>query len=129
LTTSFTGVHPSFNEVQYAPISPQQLDTDHTSLDNRKIKLVVSVTADWSSDPSYFPTGTTRSDFYAFSVITASPAARTPIAIIVQHDSAASRVLRGINGTDRLQVCGTAHIPRDRRALAIVIDTAERLDT
>ena len=132
LPVSFTRLHPfinpSIDEVQYTPISSQQVDSDHASLDNKRIKLLVNVTGDWSSDPSYFPTGTTRSDFYAFSVVTASPAARTPIAIIVQHDSAASRVLRGINGADILQICGTAHIPHDRRALAIVIDTAERLD-
>ena len=52
------------------PLTPQGIDVDHASLDNKLVKLEINVTGDSSTDPSYFPTGTTRSDFDAFSVVT-----------------------------------------------------------
>jgi hypothetical protein len=128
LTVSFTAVYQTAAEIQYMPLTPQEIDVDHASLDNKLVKLEINVTGDSSTDPSYFPTGTTRSDFDAFSVVTVGAATHTHIAIIVRHDTATSKVLYRMSASDTLRICGTARVPRDRRALSIVVDNAEPVE-
>ena len=54
-------------------------------------------------------------------------ATRTRIAVIVRRDTNASKLLGRAQSTDKLRIRGTARLPRDPGALAIVADSAEAI--
>jgi hypothetical protein len=128
LTVSFAAAHARA-EIQYAQITPQAIDVDHASLDNKPVELEVTEARSSSTNPSLFPAGTTRDDYEAYSVATVGDATRTRIAIIVRLDTAASKVLDRTTPTDKLRIRGTARVPLDPGGLSIVVDTAEAVES
>ncbi len=115
--------------VEYTPITPQVIDADHASLDNKAVELEVTEASSYSNNPSLFPTGTTSDDYVAYSVSTPGDATRTRLAIVVQLDTAASKLLDRTVPTDKLRIRGTARVPGNPSMLSIVVDTAERVES
>jgi Right handed beta helix region len=115
-------------EIQYTQVTPQAIDADHASLDNKAVDLQVTAIRSSSSNPSLFPTGTASDDYMAYSVTTVSGDTRTPIAIIVRLDTAASKLLNHTNPTDKVRIRGTARIPANPHGLSIIVDNAEAVE-
>jgi hypothetical protein len=124
LTVSFAPVR-SRAGVEYARVTPQAIDADHASLDNKTVELEVTEARSSSANQSLFPAGTTSDDYVAYSVATVGDATRTRIAIIVRLDTAASKLLSHTNPSDKLRIRGTARVPGNPSALSIVVDSAE----
>jgi len=124
LAVSFAPERPR-TSVEYALVTPQAIDADPVSLDNRAVELDVTEARSSSTDPALYPTGITSDDYAAYSVATAGDATRTRVAILVKLDTAASKLLDHTNLTDKLRVRGTARVPGNPRALSIVVDKAE----
>ena len=127
LTVSFAAVR-THAEVTYTPVTPQAIDADHASLDNKPVELEVTEARSSSSNPSYFPTGITSDDYDAYSVTTVGDAIRTRVAIIVRLDTAASKLLNHTKPSDKLRIRGTARIPGNPSGLSIVVDSAEAVE-
>lgn len=127
LSVSFAAVRARA-EIQYAPITPQAIDADHASLDNKPVELLVTETRS-SSNQSIFPEGMTDDDYAAYSVATVGDVTRTRIAILVRLDTTASKVLNRVNTSDKLRIRGTARVPANPSALSIVVDSAGTLES
>jgi hypothetical protein len=115
--------------VEYTQITPQSIDADHASLDNKSVELEVTEARSSSSNPSLYPAGTTSDDYVAYSVAAAGDTTRTRIAIVVRLDTAASKLLDHTTPTDRLRIRGTARVPGNPSALSIVVDSAEAVES
>ncbi len=127
LAVSFAAVRARA-EVQYAPITPQAIDADHASLENKPVEMAITEARSSSTNPSLFPTGTTSDDYEAYSVATVGDATRTRMVIIVRRDTTASKLLNRTTPTDKLRIRGTARIPGNPSALSIVVDSAEAME-
>lgn len=121
----FSSEQLSAREVLYTEISPAEIDRDHSSLDNKSVKLEVKVTGDSSRDPGYFTAGLTNRDYFALSAVPVGAVMRTRLAILVGRDTCAFKALDRANVSDTLRICGTALLPQDRGALSIVVDNVE----
>jgi hypothetical protein len=115
-------------DVRYTRITPQTIDANHASLDNQAIELEVTEVRSSSANPSLFPAGISSNDYSAYSIATVGDSTRTRIAIIVQLDTAASKILNRTVPTDKLRIRGTARIPANPSALSIVVDSAENIE-
>jgi hypothetical protein len=127
LTVSFAATRLQ-TQVQYTPLTPQEIDADHSLLDNMPVELEITDARSYSNNPSLFPSGMTKDDYDAYSITTTGESTRTRVAIVVRLDTAASKLLNRITPTDRLRVRGTARIPGNPEALSIVVDTAEAVE-
>jgi hypothetical protein len=116
-------------EVEYTRVTPQAIDADHASLDNKAVELEVTEIRSSSANQSLFPAGTSSDDYVAYSVATLGDAIRTRVAIIVRLDTAASKLLDHTNPSDKLRIRGTARVPGNPSALSIVVDRAEAVES
>ncbi|MBA3495818.1 MAG: right-handed parallel beta-helix repeat-containing protein, partial [Gemmatimonadales bacterium] len=115
------------SDVQYTSITAQAIDADHASLDTKAVQLEVTQLRSSSTDPSQFPADLTGDDYEAYAITTVGDASRTHVAILVRRDTTASKLLDRAAPTDKFLIRGTARLPRNPGALAIVADTAEAM--
>jgi len=112
-------------EMQYAKLTPQAIDLDRASWDNKPVELEITEPRASSGNSSYLPADLTSTDYDAYSITTVGDATRTRMALIVLRDTSESKLLNRAKPADKLRIRGTARIPRDTGALSIVADTAE----
>jgi hypothetical protein len=124
LTVSFAAARIEA-AIQYAKLTPQAVDLDRASWDNKPVELEVTLPRASASNSSYLPAELNSVDYDTYSIATVGDSTRTRIALIVRRDTNESKLLNRAKQTDKLRIRGTARIPRDTGALAIVADTAE----
>ncbi len=124
LPVSFATAQPQA-ELQYAKLTPQAIDLDRASFDNKAVELEITQSRSTAGNSSYMPADLTSTDYDAYSITTVGDATRTRMALIVRRDTSEAKLLNRAKPTDKLRIRGTARIPRDTGALSIVADTAE----
>lgn len=128
LNVSFAAVRARA-EIQYASVTPQDIDSDLASLDNKPVELAITETRSSSYNPSLFPPGMSSDEYIAYSVATAGEATRIRVTLIVRLDTAVSKLMGRINNNDKLRIRGTARALGNPNALSIVVDSAEILES
>jgi hypothetical protein len=96
--------------VQYALVTPREIDADPVSFDNKPVEI-----------------GITKDDYDAYSVVTVGDPTRTR-AIIIRLDTATSMLLKHTNPSGKLRIRGTARVSGNPSALSIGVDSAEALE-
>jgi hypothetical protein len=124
LTVSFSEAKQK-SSVEYARIGTAEIDGSVTSLENKAVELDVTELRDSSTNPTYFPSGTDKNDFSAYSVVSSEGQTRIRLAIVIKDDTKVSKQIRRAVRTDRLRVRGIAHTTGNSTGLSILVDEVD----